>query len=444
MNNGQNIPQGYKKTTIGFIPQGWEIKRLKTIVTPVKTFSYSRDKLSDNVQTLIYIHYGDIHKSGEKYSVNLNVDRLPYLMDGILSENQISANDFPKLQSGDILLPDASEDYDGIGHAWELQNVGQQNVIGGLHTIAIRPNPQFVLLGYGSLMFYSWPVSKALKRIAQGTKVYSISFNLIDNIKILLPPLKEQQKIAEVLGTWDKTIKKQTQLIKKLELRKKGLMQHLLTGKKRLPGFSGEWKKVRLGDITIFLSTNSFSREQLNNVKGNILNIHYGDVLVRYSSVLDVSKEDIPYINEQIEYSPKDYVNNGDIIMADTAEDEMVGRCCEVINIDNTKVVSGLHTILIHPIIKFAPKYLGYYLNSEKYHKQIISIMQGIKVYSITKDALRNTTIDIPCIEEQTGIATILSLCDNKILLAKQKLEKYRQQKKGLMQVLLTGKKRVL
>ena len=227
-------------------------------------------------------------------------------------------------------------------------------------------------------------------------------------------------------------------------MRKKGLMQHLLTGKKRLPGFSGEWKKVRLGDITIFLSTNSFSREQLNNVKGNILNIHYGDVLVRYSSVLDVSKEDIPYINEQIEYSPKDYVNNGDIIMADTAEDEMVGRCCEVINIDNTKVVSGLHTILIHPIIKFAPKYLGYYLNSEKYHKQIISIMQGIKVYSITKDALRNTTIDIPCIEEQTGIATILSLCDNKILLAKQKLEKYRQQKKGLMQVLLTGKKRVL
>ena len=251
MNNGQNIPQGYKKTTIGFIPQGWEIKRLKTIVTPIKTFSYSRDKLSDNVQTLIYIHYGDIHKSGEKYSVNLNVDRLPYLMDGILSENQISANDFPKLQSGDILLPDASEDYDGIGHAWELQNVGQQNVIGGLHTIAIRPNPQFVLLGYGSLMFYSWPVSKALKRIAQGTKVYSISFNLIDNIKILLPPLKEQQKIAEVLGTWDKAIEKQTQLIKKLELRKKGLMQQLLTGKKRLPGFNGEWRKVKLGKLFI-------------------------------------------------------------------------------------------------------------------------------------------------------------------------------------------------
>ena len=260
---------------------------------------------------------------------------------------------------------------------------------------------------------------------------------------IPIPPLPEQQKISEILNAWDKAIKKQTQLIEKLELRKKGLIKQLLTGKKRLPGFSGEWKRAKLGDATIFLSTNSFSREQLNSVKGNVLNIHYGDVLVKYSSVLDASKEDIPYINEQIEYSPKDYVNNGDVIMADTAEDEMVGRCCEVTNIDNIKVVSGLHTILIHPIIKFAPKYLGYYLNSERYHKQIISIMQGIKVYSITKDALKNTIIDIPNIEEQAAIANILSLCDHEILLAKQKLNEFHQQKKGLMQVLLTGKKRV-
>lgn len=271
----------------------------------------------------------------------------------------------------------------------------------------------------------------------------NLSGDIVNNYIIPIPPLPEQQKISEILNVWDKAIKKQTQLIEKLELRKKGLIKQLLTGKKRLPGFSGEWKRAKLGDATIFLSTNSFSREQLNSVKGNVLNIHYGDVLVKYSSVLDASKEDIPYINEQIEYSPKDYVNNGDVIMADTAEDEMVGRCCEVTNIDNIKVVSGLHTILIHPIIKFAPKYLGYYLNSERYHKQITSIMQGIKVYSITKDALKNTIIDIPNIEEQAAIANILSLCDHEILLAKQKLNEFHQQKKGLMQVLLTGKKRV-
>lgn len=397
-----NIPQGYKMTSLGIIPQEWEVKRLGNICSHFKSGESITSK--------------DISENG-KYPV--------YGGNGLRGYSAKYTHD------GSYIL---------IGRQGAL--CGNINYVEGKsyiseHAIAVQTTEDLSWLRY-KLDFWN------LNRYSESSAQPGLSVAKLIRYKLSVPPLAEQQKIAEVLGTWDKAIEKQTQLIKKLELRKKGLMQHLLTGKKRLPGFSGEWKKVRLGDITIFLSTNSFSREQLNNVKGNILNIHYGDVLVRYSSVLDVSKEDIPYINEQIEYSPKDYVNNGDIIMADTAEDEMVGRCCEVINIDNTKVVSGLHTILIHPIIKFAPKYLGYYLNSEKYHKQIISIMQGIKVYSITKDALRNTTIDIPCIEEQTGIATILSLCDNKILLAKQKLEKYRQQKKGLMQVLLTGKKRVL
>lgn len=397
-----NIPQGYKMTSLGIIPQEWEVKRLGNICSHFKSGESITSK--------------DISENG-KYPV--------YGGNGLRGYSAKYTHD------GSYIL---------IGRQGAL--CGNINYVEGKsyiseHAIAVQTTEDLSWLRY-KLDFWN------LNRYSESSAQPGLSVAKLIRYKLSVPPLAEQQKIAEVLGTWDKAIEKQTQLIRKLELRKKGLMQHLLTGKKRLPGFSGEWKKVRLGDITIFLSTNSFSREQLNNVKGNILNIHYGDVLVRYSSVLDVSKEDIPYINEQIEYSPKDYVNNGDIIMADTAEDEMVGRCCEVINIDNTKVVSGLHTILIHPIIKFAPKYLGYYLNSEKYHKQIISIMQGIKVYSITKDALRNTTIDIPCIEEQTGIATILSLCDNKILLAKQKLEKYRQQKKGLMQVLLTGKKRVL
>ena len=383
-----NIPQGYKMTSLGIIPQEWEVKRLGNICSHFKSGESITSK--------------DISENG-KYPV--------YGGNGLRGYSAKYTHD------GSYIL---------IGRQGAL--CGNINYVEGKsyiseHAIAVQTTEDLSWLRY-KLDFWN------LNRYSESSAQPGLSVAKLIRYKLSVPPLAEQQKIAEVLGTWDKAIEKQTQLIKKLELRKKGLMQHLLTGKKRLPGFSGEWKKVRLGDITIFLSTNSFSREQLNNVKGNILNIHYGDVLVRYSSVLDVSKEDIPYINEQIEYSPKDYVNNGDIIMADTAEDEMVGGCCEVINIDNTKVVSGLHTILIHPIIKFAPKYLGYYLNSEKYHKQIISIMQGIKVYSITKDALRNTTIDIPCIEEQTGIATILSLCDNKILLAKQKLEKYRQQKK--------------
>lgn len=283
-----------------------------------------------------------------------------------------------------------------------------------------------------------------LVQLGGGSTFLEVSKKDFEKFKIAIPPLPEQQKIAEIISTWDKAIEEQSQLIEKLELRKKGLMQQFFTESKRSSRFDHIWEKVKLEEIAIFLNSNSLSREQLNNKKGKILNIHYGDILVKYPSILNVSKEDIPFINEDIEYTPKDYVNDGDIIMADTAEDEMVGRCCEITNVDDTKVVSGLHTILIHPIRTFASGYLGYYLNSEKYHKQIVSKMQGIKVYSITKNALKQTTIEIPCIEEQRIIANILSQCDTEILLAKQKLYSFQQQKKGLMQILLTGKKRVI
>lgn len=412
-----NIPKGYKNSQLGIIPQEWEVKKLGNVA---ESFSGGTPKADNNEYyggNIPFIRSGEIHQKNTAL---------------FLSELGLAESSAKIVEKGDLLIALYGAN-SGDSAISQINGAINQAIL------CIRP---YNLLTSFLCSFLELKKNMYVAKYLQGGQG-NLSGDIVNNYIIPIPPLPEQQKIAEVLGTWDKAIEKQTQLIEKLELRKKGLMQQLLTGKKRLPGFSGEWKKVKLGDASIFLSTNSFSREQLNSVKGNILNIHYGDVLVRYSSVLDVSKEDIPYINEQIEYSPKDYVNNGDVIMADTAEDEMVGRCCEVINIDNIKIVSGLHTILIHPIIKFAPKYLGYYLNSERYHKQIISIMQGIKVYSITKDALKNTIIDIPCIEEQAAIANILSLCDHEVLLAKQKLSKFQWQKKGLMQVLLTGKKRV-
>lgn len=417
MKTTNNIPQGYKNSPLGIIPQEWEVKKLGDVA---ENFSGGTPKAGNNEYydgNIPFIRSGEIHQKNTAL---------------FLSELGLAKSSAKIVEKGDLLIALYGAN-SGDSAISQINGAINQAIL------CIRP---YNLLTSFLCSFLELKKNMYVAKYLQGGQG-NLSGDIVNNYIIPIPPLPEQQKISEILNAWDKAIKKQTQLIEKLELRKKGLIKQLLTGKKRLPGFSGEWKRAKLGDATIFLSTNSFSREQLNSVKGNVLNIHYGDVLVKYSSVLDASKEDIPYINEQIEYSPKDYVNNGDVIMADTAEDEMVGRCCEVTNIDNIKVVSGLHTILIHPIIKFAPKYLGYYLNSERYHKQIISIMQGIKVYSITKDALKNTIIDIPNIEEQAAIANILSLCDHEILLAKQKLNEFHQQKKGLMQVLLTGKKRV-
>ncbi len=423
MTNLNNIPQGYKMTPLGIIPDEWK----------VKTLDYFGEIYSGGTPNTEIGEYwngdiswctpSDVTKLTTKYIWNTEVK---------ITKKGLKESSAKLLPPQSVIVcTRATIGYSAISKTDICTNQGFKNIV---------PSKDVVSEWLYYIITYSKP---RLARLGCGSTFLEVSKKDFSKFKVATPLVVEQRRIAEILNTWDKAIEKQTLFIEKLELRKKGLMQQLLTEKKRLPGFSGEWKKAKLKDATIFLSTNSFSREQLNSVKGNVLNIHYGDVLVKYSSVLDASKENIPYINEQIEYSPKDYVNNGDVIMADTAEDEMVGRCCEVINIDNIKVVSGLHTILIHPIIKFAPKYLGYYLNSERYHKQIISIMQGIKVYSITKDALKNTIIDIPNIEEQAAIANILSLCDNEILLAKQKLNEFHQQKKGLMQVLLTGKKRV-
>ena len=399
----KNIPVGYKDSPLGIIPMEWEVKRLGDICT--------------------------YFKSGKSItSSNLNNDGCYPVYGG----NGLRGFSCDYTHDGTYIL---------IGRQGAL--CGNINYVEGKnyiseHAIAVQSRENMLWLKY-KLEYWN------LNRYSESSAQPGLSVEKLVRYKLTLPPLSEQEKIAEILSTWDKAIEKQTQLIQKLELRKKGLMQQLLTGKKRLPGFTGEWKKVKLGDVTTFLSCNTFSREQMNNVCGNWKNVHYGDILVKYSSIVDISrdKDSIPYVNDTIEYSPNDYVASGDIVMADTAEDEMVGRACEFTNVGEEKIISGLHTILIRPIILFAPMFLGYYLNSREYHKQILSIMQGIKVYSITKEALKNTTIKYPDIQEQTTIANILSVCDEEIRLAQDKLAAMKEQKKGLMQVLLTGKRRV-
>ena len=420
----KNIPVGYKDSPLGIIPQEWEVKRLGEIGT-----FYGGGTPSKSIDE--YWH-GDI----------------PWISSADLIENDIywcNINRFITLEA----IRNSS-----------TQIIPQNSILivtrVGVGKVAVAPCDLCVSQDYICLqnsgmntIFLAYEIMQRMKNIVsqiQGTSIKGISINEVKKIQLPLPPLAEQEKIAEILSTWDKVIEKQTQLIQKLELRKKGLMQQLLTGKKRLPGFTDEWKKVKLGDVTTFLSCNTFSREQMNNVCGNWKNVHYGDILVKYSSIVDISrdKDSIPYVNDTIEYSPNDYVASGDIVMADTAEDEMVGRACEFTNVGEEKIISGLHTILIRPIILFAPMFLGYYLNSREYHKQILSIMQGIKVYSITKEALKNTTIKYPDIQEQTAIANILSSCDEEIRLAQGKLATIKEQKKGLMQVLLTGKRRII
>lgn len=213
----------------------------------------------------------------------------------------------------------------------------------------------------------------------------------------------------------------------------------------RFPDFlnNGEWEVKRFDESFSFLPNNTLSRAELNYEKGSTKNIHYGDVLIKFGECLDVEKEELPFITD--ESVANKYQNaklqNGDVVIADTAEDETVGKCTEIVGMTNETVVSGLHTMPIRPQIPFAQSFLGFYLNSESYRCQLRPLMQGVKVTSLSKTAINKTTILCPkSIEEQKKIAQTLTALDDLIAATNEKLEQMKAYKKGLMQKLFPAK----
>lgn len=204
-----------------------------------------------------------------------------------------------------------------------------------------------------------------------------------------------------------------------------------------------DWQLDRLKENFEFKANNTLSRDALSE-SGIIQDVHYGDVLVKYGSHLDVQKDGVPYISDD-RFNASSFISDGDIIIADTAEDETVGKATEVLNVRNNKLVSGLHTMWLHPINqeKYALGYLGYAFNASIYHNQLLPLMQGTKVTSVSKSAIKDTYISVPPKSEQTRIATALSKVDALISELGKLIEKKRAIKQGAMQQLLTGKKRL-
>lgn len=245
-----------------------------------------------------------------------------------------------------------------------------------------------------------------------------------ENIRILLSPLSEQQKIAEILSTWDKVIEKQTQLIEKLELRKKGLMQQLLTGKKRLPGFSGEWKKVKAG------------------------------LLFGSSSIRSNKLEPLLSVTQDKGVVPRDMLEtrvtmpNGDLSsfkLVDVGDFVISLRSFEG-GLEYSKyrgIVSPAYTVLKKKTDLSDVFYKVYFKSNDFIQRLAVAVIGIRDGKQISYSDFCYIKIPYPSLQEQNAIANVFVSCDDEILLAKQKLNHFQQQKKGLMQVLLTGKKRV-
>ena len=209
----------------------------------------------------------------------------------------------------------------------------------------------------------------------------------------------------------------------------------------RFEGYIESWEQKKLGEVGDFsIKTNSFSREKLCLNSGNVKNIHYGDILVKYNSTLNFENNSIPYIIDNDTKLTSDmFLKNGDIIFSDAAEDYSVGKCVELFNVSGD-IVSGLHTIVCRPQIDFARYFLGYYLNSNSYRQQVLPMVQGAKVSSISKGNLSKTNISFPSLPEQTAIGSFFQDIDQLISLQQRKLEVLKEQKKTYLKLLFPAK----
>ena len=216
----------------------------------------------------------------------------------------------------------------------------------------------------------------------------------------------------------------------------------------RYIGYNEEWSEVKLGDILTFYSTNSFSREKLNYDSGNVKNIHYGDIHTKFPTILSISgNNDVPYINPDIDlskYKDNQYLQEGDLIIADASEDYAdIGKAIEVKDINDEKVLAGLHTILARDEKNMTVNgFKGYLFLTEDLKTNIKRIANGISVLGISKNNLSKLNVYIPHKNEQQEIVNFILSIDKKIELLHEKHDYYLNFKKYLMQQIFTQKLR--
>jgi len=269
-----------------------------------------------------------------------------------------------------------------------------------------------------------------------------------NRIAVCIPrSLDEQRRIVELLSVWDKAIDLNNQLVDQKLKQKKWLMQNLLTGKKRLTGFSGEWERLHFGDLFSFEGGLSVSRENLQMDEG-ICYLHYGDIHKSRKNYIDAKEEasDLPKLLINYNKLNKNWLlNDGDIVFVDASEDyEGTGKYVVIKNRENIPFIAGLHTIIARPRKDLIDnEFKRFCFCSELVQRQFSTLANGTSVYGINKNSIRKISFLCPPRPEQAAIASVLSAMDREIALSEEYLDTLNKQKNALMQLLLTGIMRV-
>ena len=391
------------------IPEGWSVKKLGELGSFSKGSGITKnDLVSEGIPC---VRYAELYT---KYN---------FVISNCISfvSEEVSKTAKP-IKYGDILFAGSGETKEEIGKC--AAYISRISAYAGGDNIILRPfQDNSIFLSY----FLNTVGRRYLNRLGQGDSIVHIHAENLKKVYIPIPPLPEQEKIAGILGTWDEAIEKLSNLIEHKKLLKKGLMQKLLTGKTRLKGFTQPWKEVKLGEILVERNEYTTQNNQVtiltSSRKGIFRQEDYFDKQV-------ASENNIGYkILHKYDFTYR-AMTDDDVYCFNQLTNEDMGAVSPAYSVFYCENVPNL---LIKEI-----------LNSKCFGHQLLKISQGGTRKSLKFSALKTLKIYIPSdINEQQVIAVVLSTADDEISLLNQKLEALKEQKKGLMQQLLTGQTRV-
>lgn len=397
---GNNIPQGYKATALGIIPQEWEVMRLGDIVSITSGESPSLYHLKAEGK-YPYVKVEDLNNC-EKYQESCR---------------EYSDDNNTTIKAGSIIFPKR-----GASILNNKVRIAAKDIQMDSNMMAITPHTAIV----DTEFLYIRILHERLYRIADTSSIPQINNKHIIPYKIAVPPLAEQRKIAEVLGVWDEAIEKQARLIEKLALRKRGLMQRLLSAKLRLPGFSEPWKIHKLQELFTERNENNRTDLPLLSITGD-----RGVILQTESEKRDTSNDD---------KSKYKRIAKGDI--GYNTMRMWQGRSA-LSGLEG--IVSPAYTIVVPNTTDVDGYYMSVLFKQPRLVYDFWTHSQGLVGDTLNCKYRDFGQVHICCppLAEQKAITEVLTAADREIELAKEKLERLRRQKRGLMQQLLTGKKRV-
>lgn len=361
------------------------------------------------------------------------------MSNGVLRNMCSFSSGFTPFKNGDVILAKITPCFEN-GKGAFVENMPSGYGLGSTEFHVVRASADLDARFFFYLSNSYWFRKNGERNMTGSAGQKRVPTDWLKAIKIPLPPLSEQKKIAEILGACDEAIEAQERLIAQKQQRKKGLMQQLLTGKVRFPEFGGTARReVRLGDVGSVIGAGVDKKSNPEEVPVRLVN--YMDVYRNpfiTSGILDHT------VTAPEKKAKQCSTKKGDVFFTPSSEKPTDIANSAVALEDIPDAVYSYHVVRLRLKEDWDLRFRAYAFTTDEFMRQAERICEGSGTrYVISLEDFRGIKVSVPSKEEQLAISSVLSACDEEIALQQNKLEQLKQQKKSLMQQLLTGKVRV-